>query len=193
MAISREEIKKMLGENATDEQVSSILDVFHANEKTLKDENESLTNQLSKYSDYDEMKKKLDDIETAKLSEQERLQKEKEEIAKNLKESRMIKNTAKAKEILAGLNVSDNLISSLISEDEALTIANANELLTSLNTLKDEVAKKTKEELTTLNIKPNVNDKNLDDGVMTFDKFKEMSIEEQNKFAEEHPEEFEKL
>lgn len=195
MTISREEIKKKLGESATDEQISAMLDLLHTSEKNLKDEKNNLQTQLDKLSDYDEMKQKLAEIENEKLTEQERLQKEKEEIAKNLKESRLVKNKAKVMTVLAGLDIDEELVDSLVSEDENVSINKANKLKTKIETLSSEVEKKTKENLTQLNIKPNVNEKNLDNnnGTMTFDKFRTLSQEEQNKFANEHPEEFEKL
>nr|DAG35142.1 MAG TPA: hypothetical protein [Caudoviricetes sp.] len=195
MTISREEIKKKLGETATDEQISAMLDLLHTSEKNLKDEKNNLQTQLDKLSDYDEMKQKLAEIENEKLTEQERLQKEKEEIAKNLKESRLVKNKAKVMTVLAGLDIDEELVDSLVSEDENVSINKANKLKTKIETLSSEVEKKTKENLTQLNIKPNVNEKNLDNnnGAMTFEKFRSLSQEEQNKFANEHPEEFEKL
>lgn len=195
MTISREEIKKKLGESATDEQISAMLDLLHTSEKNLKDEKNNLQTQLDKLSDYDEMKQKLAKIENEKLTEQERLQKEKEEIAKNLKESRLVKNKAKVMTVLAGLDIDEELVDSLVSEDENVSINKANKLKTKIETLSQEVEKKTKENLTQLNIKPNVNEKNLDNnnGAMTFEKFRSLSQEEQNKFANEHPEEFEKL
>ena len=195
MTISREAIKKKLGESATDEQISAMLDLLHTSEKNLKDEKNNLQTQLDKLSDYDEMKQKLAEIENEKLTEQERLQKEKEEIAKNLKESRLIKNKAKVMTVLAGLDIDEELVDSLVSEDENVSINKANKLKTKIETLSSEVEKKTKENLTQLNIKPNVNEKNLDNnnGAMTFEKFRSLSQEEQNKFANEHPEEFEKL
>lgn len=190
--MSREDAKKILGENATDEQVSSLLNVFHASEKTLKEEIAQKNEELKKYSDYDSIKSQLDEINKSKMSEQEKLEQDKQEIAKNLKESKLIVNTAKAKEILAGCNVNDTLLKSLVHEDEATTISNATELLNSFNNLREEVAKKTKEDLTNLNLKPSM-DNATNDNVMTFDKFRTLSSEEQNKFALEHPEEFEKL
>lgn len=192
MNISREEIKKKLGENATDEQISAMLDLLHTSEKTLKEEKSNLQIQLDKLSDYDDMKQKLAKIEDEKLTEQERLQKEKEEIAKNLKESKIIKNKSKVMTILAGLDIDDEIIDSLVSEDETISINKANKLKTKIENVTNEVAKKTQENLTQLNIKPNVNEKNLDDK-MTFDKFRSLSQEEQNKFAQEHPQEFENL
>ena len=193
MTISREEIKKQLGEGATEAQISAMLDLLHNSEKNLKEEKNNLQSQLDKLSDYDDMKQKLAKIEDEKLTEQERLQKDKEEIAKNLKESRIVKNKAKVMTVLAGLDIDEELIDSLVSEDETISINKANKLKTKIDTLSTEIEKKTKENLTQLNIKPSVNDKNLDANVMTFDKFRSLSQEEQNKFAQEHPQEFENL
>ncbi len=193
MTISREEIKKQLGESATEAQISAMLDLLHNSEKNLKEEKNNLQSQLDKLSDYDDMKQKLAKIEDEKLTEQERLQKDKEEIAKNLKESRIVKNKAKVMTVLAGLDIDEELIDSLVSEDETTSINKANKLKTKIDTLSTEIEKKTKENLTQLNIKPSVNDKNLDANAMTFDKFRSLSQEEQNKFAQEHPQEFENL
>lgn len=193
MTISREEIKKQLGEGATEAQISAMLDLLHNSEKNLKEEKNNLQSQLDKLSDYDDMKQKLAKIEDEKLTEQEKLQKDKDEIAKNLKESRIVKNKAKVMTVLAGLDIDEELIDSLVSEDETISINKANKLKTKIDTLSTEIEKKTKENLTQLNIKPSVNDKNLDTNAMTFDKFRNLSQEEQNKFAQEHPQEFENL
>lgn len=193
MTISREEIKKQLGEGATEAQISAMLDLLHNSEKNLKEEKNNLQSQLDKLSDYDDMKQKLAKIEDEKLTEQEKLQKDKDEIAKNLKESRIVKNKAKVMTVLAGLDIDEELIDSLVSEDETISINKANKLKTKIDTLSTEIEKKTKENLTQLNIKPSVNDKNLDTDAMTFDKFRSLSQEEQNKFAQEHPQEFENL
>lgn len=192
MAISREDIKKKLGENATDEQITSILDLFHDSEENLKKEKTDLQTQLSKLSDYNDIKAKLKEMEKASMTEQQRLEEEKKEVAKNLRESKMIKNEAQARKILAETNITDSLLSRLIDEDETTTINNANEYLNSYNALKEQIAKTTKEDLLKINVKPNTDNKVLDTG-MTFEKFRTLSQEEQNKFAKEHPEEFEKL
>lgn len=192
MAISREDIKKKLGENATDEQITSMLDLFHDSEENLKKEKTDLQTQLSKLSDYDDIKAKLKEIEKASMTEQQRLEEEKKEVAKNLRESKMIKNEAQARKILAETNITDSLLSRLIDEDETTTINNANEYLNSYNALKEQIAKTTKEDLLKINVKPNTDNKVLDTG-MTFEKFRTLSQEEQNRFAKEHPEEFKKL
>lgn len=192
--MTRDEVKKILGEGATEEQITNYLDGYHTIEKEKNKEISELKAQLSKFNDYDDIKKKLDDIEKANMSEQEKLEEQKKEIEKNLRDSKIIVNKAKAKQILAGLDISDDIINSLVVEDEAQTTQNATNLASQINTIKEAVVKQTKEELNALDVKPNIS--NVDpnkDNTMTWDKFTKLSQEEQNKFQTEHPDEFKKL
>lgn len=195
--MNREKAREILGENATEEQITNLLNEWHIEEsakiKDLEVKLDDLTTENSKYSDYDSIKKQLDDINKANMTEQEKLVAKQKEIDENLKNSRIIVNTAKAKDILAGLNVSDNIISKLVNEDEKITIDSANELKNMLETQKEAVAKKTKEELVTQNIQPTISNVPQDSDVMTMDKFMSLSAEEQETFVNEHPDEFNNL
>ena len=195
--MNREKAREILGENATEEQITNLLNQWHIDEsakvKDLESKVNNLINEKSKYSDYDSIKKQLDDINKANMTEQEKLEQMKKETENNLKNSRIIVNTAKAKDILAGLNVSDTIISKLVSDDETSTINSANELKTMLETQKEQIAKQTKESLVTQNIQPTISNVPQQSDVMTMDKFMAMSAEDQNKFIDEHPQEFNNL
>lgn len=197
--MNREEARKILGEGATEEVITNFLNNYHIQEsekvKTLETELNSLKEQNDKYSDYDSIKKQLDDINKANMTEQEKLEQMRKETETNLKNSRIIVNTAKAKEILAGLNLEDDLISLVVSDDAQKTIDSANKLKAKFDSQKESVAKETKESLTSLDLNPSISNvnQNEQDGVMTFDKFSNLSAEEQNKWIEEHPTEFENL
>lgn len=195
--MNRERAREILGENATEEQITNLLNQWHIDEsakvKDLETKVNNLTNENSKYSDYDSIKQQLDDINKANMTEQEKLEQMKKETETNLKNSRIIVNTAKAKDILAGLNVSDTIISKLVSDDETTTINSANELKTMLETQKEEVAKQTKESLVTQNIQPTISNVPQQSDAMTIDKFMQLSAEEQNTFINEHPQEFNNL
>lgn len=191
--MSRDEAKKILGEGATEEQITNLLNKVHLMEKGKNEEIANLKEQNSKYGDYDEIKNKLNAIEQANMTEQQRLEAEKQEIAKNLKESRIIVNTAKAKEILAGENIDEKLIATLVDDNLDSTIAKATMFKQTLTNLKDSVAKQTKESLTDIDLKPSITNVNQNDEAMTFDKFSKLSATEQEKFIAEHPDEFEKL
>jgi F0F1-type ATP synthase membrane subunit b/b' len=192
--MTRDEAKKILGENATEEQVTNLLNSFHNSEKAKNDKIAELEKQLTGFSDYNEIKKKLDDINQANMSEQEKLEAQKQEIAKNLAESRRIVNTAKAKEILAGEEIDDEIIASLVSDNLDNTVAKATKMKQTLSTLRDNVSKKTKEELTNINLDPSMSNVNPNQNdVMTIEKFNNLSADEQEKFIAEHPTEFENL
>lgn len=191
--MTRENVKEILGEGATDEQISAILNAFHSDIDAKEKEINSLNSKLQSQKDYNEIKKQLDDINKANMSEQEKLEEQKKEIEKNLRESKIIVNTAKAKEILAGLPLTDEIINSLVRDDEQATITNATNLKTQMESLKTETDKKVREELANIDLKPSISNVPQDGGAMTWDKFESMSVEEQNKFAEEHPDEFANL
>lgn len=196
--MTRDEAKKILGEGATEEVITNFLDNYHVEEsskvKDLESKINNLTQENSKYSDYDEIKKQLDDINKANMSEQEKLEQMKKEVETNLKNSRIIVNTAKAKEILAGLDLDDDTIGLVVSDDEATTINRANNLKSKFDTMKENVAKQTKEDLMSANLKPNISNVNQNDDVIdSFEKFGKLSAEEQAKWMSEHPEEFTKL
>ena len=198
--MKRDDIKKILGENATEEQISNLLNAFHEKESETKKETDNtkkelddLKKQLNKYSDYDTIKKQLDDINKANMTEQEKMEEQKKEIAENLRQSRIIVNTAKAKEILAGESVDEELLNRIVTDDTDTTIALANKFKETLNTLKTNVEKQTRESLSTQDLKPSITNVTQDGGAMTLDKFYELSAEEQDKFIEEHPDEFNNL
>ena len=193
--MTRDEAKKILGEGATEEQVTNLLNSFHNAEKSKNDEIANLKNQMAQYSDYDAIKKQLDDINKANMTEQEKLEEKKRETENNLRESRIIVNKAKAKEILAGEEIDEEIISSLVTDNLDATIAKATKMKQTLTALRDSVTKKTKEDLTNANIDPNLSNvnPNKDDAPMTFEKFSNLSIAEQEKWMEANPGELDNL
>lgn len=196
--MKREDIKNILGENASEEQITNLLNAFHNSNNEQKKEYEELKEKFdnisTKVSDYDNIKNQLDEINRANMTEQEKLEEQKKEIANNLAKSRVIVNTAKAKNILAGLNVDDKIIEKLVDEDEQTTLNSVNALKTMLENQKATVEKQTRESLTNIDLTPTMTNVNqAESDVMTFDKFSKLSAEEQEKFINEHPQEFQNL
>lgn len=192
--MSREEVKKMLGENATDEQVSAVLNSLHQEksradnlEKQLNAQN--LINQENE-SKYKELESKLDAIEKEKMTEAEKLELQKKETEKNLAESKKILSKAKAQEILSTVGITDEeIIKTVISDNIDNTIASATILANKFKSIQEETIKKTKEELANLDVKPapsNVSQGEKEE--MTLDKFFNMSAQEQEKLISENPE-----
>lgn len=193
--MNREKARQILGENASEEQITNFLNEWHNSKKEENKQYEVQLNELqekiNQYSDYNDIKAKLDEINKASMSEQEKLEEQKKEIANNLSNSRKIYNKAKAMEILAGENVDEKIIDSLVTDNLENTLATINALKTNLTTIKDSVANKTKESLSTLNTTPTIS--NVPQESMTMEKFFSMSAEEQEKFVNEHPDEFNNL
>lgn len=191
--MKRDDIKAILGEGATEEQITNLLNTFHNAGKEKDNEIARLNGEISRYSDYNDIKSKLTAIEQANMTEQQKMEADKKATAEYLKKAQVIYNTAKVKEILAGENVSEDLINRLVSDDEATSIASATALKQTLSELKDNVAKSTKDSLMTADLKPTITNVNQNEEIMTFEKFSNLSASEQEKFMTEHPEEFEKL
>ena len=193
--MTREDIKKILGEGATEEQISNTLNALHNQTNALNKQISELKANESKYSDYEQIKSQLDDINKEKMTEQERIAKDKEETEKNLRESRIIKNKAKAMQLLAGIDIDEQIIDSIVGEDEASSLAKAQLLVDKFKSVVSDTQKKTQEELANINVKPNMTNinPNADNDKMTFEKFGALSAEEQEKFINEHPDEFNNL
>ena len=189
--MDREKARKILGESATEEQVTNFLNEWHNSKKQEKETYEKQLNelqaQIQKQSDYDEIKHQLDEINKANMSEQEKLEQMKKEAEQNLRNSRIIVNTAKAKEILAGLDLDDDIISLVVSDDADKTIASANKLKEKFDVQKENVSKATKESLINVDLNPDITNVNQNNNAMTLDKFGNMTAEEQNKWLQENP------
>jgi cell division septum initiation protein DivIVA len=190
--------EKLLEKGYTEEQVSELLDMFHQNNADLVKQNENLTSELAtannKIAGLTEKEQELNTIKQAQLSEADKMALKQKEIDKNYSESKKILNEAKARVILSEIGgVSDSVLRTIVSDDENTTIQNANDLLNQFKTFQTETINKTKEELSSIDIKPNPSNTTQTTDVMDWNKFTSLSEDEQLKFQEEHPDEFAKL
>ena len=184
--------EELLAKGYTEEQVTDILNTLHSvskdKDKQIADLQSEVLTKGEYETKYNDVQHQLDEIKKANMTEQEKFEAMKKEAETNLRNSKIIVNKAKAKEILSGLDIDENLIDTLVSEDEQTTINNANLLKNRFTTFKDTVEKQTRESITNLNVKPETtNVPQQDDGVMTLDKFYKMTNEEQIKFVNENP------
>lgn len=190
--------EELVAKGYTEEQISELLDMFHKNNSNLTKQNESLASELAsaneKIAGLTKKEQELNEMKQSQLTEAEKMALDRKEADKYLSESKKILNEAKARVILAEIGgVSDGVLKSLVTEDEATTIQNANDLLNQFKTFRDETVNKTKEQLSSLDVKPNPSNTNLQASSMSWEQFESLSEEEQVKFQEEHPEEFAKL
>lgn len=191
--MSREEAKKLLGENATDEQITVFLNTVHQEksradnlEKQLNAQN--LINQENE-TKYKELETKLGELEKEKMTEAEKLELKQKEVEKNLAESRKTLSKAKAQEIFSKVGITDEeIINTVVSDNIDTTIANATMIANKFKFVQDETVKKTKEELANLDIKPTpTNVSQGENDGLTLDKFFNMSAQEQEKLLNENP------
>lgn len=184
--------EELLAKGYTEEQVTDILNTLHSvskdKDKQIADLQSEVLTKGEYETKYNAVQHQLDEMNKANMTEQEKFEAMKKEAETNLRNSKIIVNKAKAKEILSGLDIDENLIDTLVSEDEQATINNANLLKNRFTTFKDTVEKQTRESITNLNAKPETtNVPQQDDGVMTLDKFYKMTNDEQIKYVNENP------
>lgn len=190
--MSREDVKKMLGENATDEQITAVLNSLHQ-EKSRADSLEqklnaqNLANQEIENKNK-ELENRLGELEKEKMTEAEKLQLKEKEIEKNLSESRRTFAKAKAQEIFSKVGITDEeIIKTVVTDNIDTTIANATMIANKFKFVQEETAKKTKEDLANLDVKPNPSNVSQGEEGMTLDKFFNMSAQEQEKAISENP------
>ena len=189
--MNREKAKEILGEGATEEVITNFLNNYHIEEsakvKDLETRVNTLAQENSKYSDYDAIKKQLDDINKANMTEQQKLEQMKKETEENYRISKMAVARARAKEILAGEDLTDADIEDLVSDDVEKTVAKATRWKTNIANIKSNIEKSTTEKLTNVDLKPTISNVNQIETTMTLEKFDNLSAEEQNKWLEQNP------
>ena len=180
----------LLAKGYTEEQVTDYLNMYHNMQKEIKQANEK-ANESKTIADG--LQKQLDDINQANMSEQEKLVQKEKEIETNLANSRKIYNKAKAKELLAGYEIEDEIIDNLISEDENITISNANRFKSRLDTIIANTTKKVQDNIASRDVKPVASNIPQEDEGMTKEKFFKLPMSEQVIFKRENPEKAEEF
>lgn len=191
--------KTLLDKGFTEEQVTEILNGFHAEQNALQTQLASMQKDLeSRNKEVSELigyKSQIEEIQKAQMTEAEKIAAQKQEAEEYLAKAKIINNTATAKSILASIGITDEgIINTVVDSDEAKTVEKAQALAAMFKTREEEAVKKAKEELTKIDITPNGSNVQPNaDNVMTWEKFQQLSVEEQTKFENEHPEEFKNL
>lgn len=192
--------KTLLEKGYTEEQVTELLNAFHGENGNTQTELLKLQKELEaekqRLTEFDLIKKQLDEINKEKMTREEKIALQEKEAQEKVVAANKLLNSTKAKSILAEAGITENIeviVNRITTEDEKSTIESATEIANLFKIKIEETAKKTREEITNLDIKPNPSNVIKNDGAMTWDKFTALSIEEQNKFQSEHPEEFSKL
>lgn len=198
--MKRDEVKQILGEGATEEQISAVLNMYHAQQAKLDKANSEADKYKNSYEEAiktsDSYKSELDKINEANLTKEEQLAKREKEIALREEATNLIHNKAMVKEKLASLNLDSETLNSLVETittgDQAKSLASADVYVNTFNSMRASTIQSTKEELINADAKPIPSNAPNSD-VMTWDKFRTLSQEEKTKFQTEHPQEFANL
>ena len=171
--------EELLEKGYTEEQVTDILNTFHGINK----ENEKLKSEILEKADlenkYNEAQKALDEINKANMTKEEQIAAKEKQIEENLRQSQITLNKSRAKDVLAGYDIDDAILETLVTADEQTTLKNVNLLKTKFDAFKDTVEKQTKASIANMDVKPNPTNVPQDDDVMTKEKFDKMTMTEQ--------------
>lgn len=189
------ERKDLLEKGYNEEQVTEILNLLHSEKANSTKLQKDLDKANSTIADLSKVKEDFSKLQKTQLSEQEQLEAMKKEIAEQLKQSKLIRSRAEAKNVFAEIGgVDDKILESIATEDFEQTKVNAQALVDLIKARDEETIKKTKEGLLNANVlpntKPNVNTEggNNVDNTMTKEQFNKLSRAEKSKIYLENKE-----
>lgn len=185
----------------SEEQITDLLNMFHSDRQNDLTEMENLkktNNEISQK--FNNVNGELQKIKNANLTEQEKIEKMLKEAQETVeranakeKSANKVYNKAKAKEILAEYNLDDGLIDTLVTDDEALTLKNVNDWKKAIDNMNQNIIKKTKEEISNIDVRPNPTNVVQQPDGMTQEKFDKMTLTERKLLKDNDPETYEQF
>lgn len=185
----------------SEEQITDLLNMFHSDRQNDLTEMENLkktNNEISQK--FNNVNGELQKIKNANLTEQEKIEKMLKEAQETVeranakeKSANKVYNKAKAKEILAEYNLDDGLIDTLVTDDEALTLKNVNDWKKAIDNMNQNIIKKTKEEIASIDVRPNPTNVVQQPDGMTQEKFDKMTLTERKLLKDNDPETYEQF
>lgn len=151
--------EELLSKGYTEEQVTDLLNLFQAEQTTMKAENSKLKADLnvanSTITNLSKIETDYKALQQSQMTDSQKIEQMKKEAEDNLAMSRRIVNQARAKTILSELGeIDEAIIDTLVSDDLAKTEANAKSLVDLIKNRDEATVKKTKESITNANILP---------------------------------------
>lgn len=194
---AKEYLKGLLNvEEPTKEQIDNLLANINKSDQDYKKQIEDLNEQVanltktnSLHSDYDSIKSELDNIKKENMTQEERLAERERIITEKERETNIRNNKSIANEILSIYGLSDEAISSMITDDSETTTKNAKTWAKEISSIIENTTKKTREQLIDENVKPNVKDSEN----ATNKKYDELSYIEKLNLKKSNPDEFARL
>jgi len=190
--MDRESLRKA---GVTDEEtITNILNSHHGSEAELKKAREELakakaiTEEAEKTAK--EVTEQLNEINKSKLSDEEQIAADKAAAAKELADARKIKAEAQVRNVLAGLEIPDSIIQTMVSDDVEKSAQSANDYKTYIESVKENTTKATKESLANIDVKPDPTNIVQTNEAMTKEAFAKLTMAEKKKFKDENLEQY---
>ena len=198
--MKREDVRKVLGEDATDEQVQAMMDLYQADINPLKEE---LKEAKSKATDLEgsnadlaaQLQAKADEAAQAAMTAEEQLAAAQAKAEQMQRDLAIKTNTldAKAKFVDAGFSEEDysEVLSKIVSDDAKATSALADSVIALVNARSESAVSAAKTEL--LGNTPEPQGASATSGAMTQEQFDNLSYSERVAMFESAPETYEKF
>ena len=197
-------MKDKITEVLNDETLETIEDKVEKLSKELallvipKDKYNTLSDRVKNLeTEKNELQEKYDALEKQNMTDEQKKQKELEDIAKEKKELALEKNKYKAKDLFKQANIDDEQIESLldkvVSEDETKTTELANSFIEILQTKVNETKKQTETNILTGTPKPNIKSSGNEPKEITIEDFKNMNYQDKKQLFNDNPEKYNEL
>ena len=197
-------MKDKITEVLNDETFETIEDKFEKLSKELallvipKDKYNTLSDRVKNLeTEKNKLQEKYDALEKQNMTDEQKKQKELEDIAKEKKELALEKNKYKAKDLFKQANIDDEQIESLldkvVSEDETKTTELANSFIEILQTKVNETKKQTETNILTGTPKPNIKSSGNEPKEITIEDFKNMNYQDKKQLFNDNPEKYNEL
>lgn len=197
-------MKDKITEVLNDETLETIEDKVEKLSKELallvipKDKYNTLSDRVKNLeTEKNELQEKYDALEKQNMTDEQKKQKELEDIAKEKKELALEKNKYRAKDLFKQANIDDEQIESLldkvVSEDETKTTELANSFIEILQTKVNETKKQTETNILTGTPKPNIKSSGNEPKEITIEDFKNMNYQDKKQLFNDNPEKYNEL
>ncbi len=139
----------------------------------------------------------LDALKEQNMTDEQKRQKDLEDLAKQKRELALATNKMKAKDLFQNANIDNEQIESLldkvVSEDETKTTELANSFIEILQTKVNETKKETETNLLTGTPKPNVKSSGNEPKEITIEDFKNMNYQDKKQLFNDNPDKYKEL
>ena len=165
---------------------SAVSKAVEANKSKLMADINLLNGKIEELSSY---KTKYEEYENSKLTEQQKIEKMQKEAQEMLKKAKVVSNTAIVKNLFAEAelkgNEIDELVASIVSDDEKVSRESAQKHITLLKKVAEDIAKT--QYNSALNNMPKLKQDDGASATVTLEQFQKMSFSEKLKLKSENP------